>query len=78
MIALKKLEKLKLLIIFVEKIINNNIPKPSALTCTCCSKTSSALKGNFLEPSLVYICKADTTNIIENQPLLYWLNRKYI
>ena len=66
MIALKKLEKLKLLIIFVEKIINNNIPKPSARTCTCRSKTSSALKGNFLEPSLVYICKADTTNIIEN------------
>ena len=38
-----------------KKIINNN-----------CSKTSCPLNGDCLQSSFVYICKADTANIIEN------------
>ena len=45
-----------------------NIPKPSAPTCNCRSKTSCPLNGDCLQSSLVYICKADTPNIIENHP----------
>ena len=51
-----------------KKIINNNIPKPSAPTCNCSSKTSCPLNGDCLQSSLVYICKADTPDIIENHP----------
>ena len=51
-----------------KKIINNNIPKPSAPTCNCCSKTSCPLNGGCLQSRLVYICKVDTLNIIENHP----------
>ena len=51
-----------------KKIINNNILKPSAPTCNCCSKTSCPLNEDCLQSSLVYICKADTPNIIENDP----------
>ena len=49
-----------------EKIINNNIPKPSAPTCNFRLKTSCPLNGDCFQSSLVYICKADTLNIIEN------------
>ena len=45
-----------------------NILKPSAPTCNCCSKISCPLSGDCLQSSLVYICKADTPNIIENHP----------
>ena len=48
------------------KIINNNIPKPSTPTCNCCSKTSHPLNGDCLQSRLVYICKADTPDIIDN------------
>ena len=51
-----------------KKIINNNIPKPSALTCNCRSKTSCPLNGDCLQSSLVYIFKSDTPNIIEKHP----------
>ena len=51
-----------------KKIINNNIPKPSALTCNCRSKTSCPLNGDCLQSSLVYICKAGAPNITENYP----------
>ena len=50
-----------------KKIINNNIPKPFAPTCNCCSKTSSPLNGDSLQSSLVCICKAVTPDITENQ-----------
>ena len=49
-----------------KKIISNNIPKPSIPTCDCRSKTSCPLNGDCLQSSLVNICKADTTDIIEN------------
>ena len=51
-----------------EKIIKNNIPKPSAPTCNCRSKTSFPLNGAYLQSNLVYICKADTPDMIENHP----------
>ena len=51
-----------------KKIINNNIPKPSTPTCNCRLKTSCPLNGDCLQSSLVYICKADTPDIIENHP----------
>ena len=51
-----------------KKIINDNIPKPSTPTCNCRLKTSFLLNGDCLQSSLVYICKADTPDIIENNP----------
>ena len=48
------------------KKIINNIPKSSAPTSICRSKTSCPLNGDCLESSLVYICKAGTSNITEN------------
>ena len=51
-----------------KKIINSNIPKQPAPTCNCRSKSSCPLNGNCMQSSLVYICKADTPNIIENHP----------
>ena len=51
-----------------KKIINSNIPKKPAPTCNCHSKLSCPLNGDCLQSSLVYICKADTPNIIENHP----------
>ena len=49
-----------------KKIINNNIQKTSAPTCNSRSKTSCPVNGDCLQSSLVYICKADMPNIIEN------------
>ena len=49
-----------------KKIINNNIPKSSTPTCNCLLKTSCPLNGDCLQSSLLYICKADTPDIIEN------------
>ena len=49
-----------------KKIINNNIQKTSAPTCNSRSKTSCPVNGDCLQSSLVYICKADIPNIIEN------------
>ena len=60
-----------------KKIINNNIPKPSAPTCNCCSKTSCPLNGDYLQSSLVYICKADMPNIFENHPHYIGSTEKY-
>ena len=51
-----------------KKIINSNIPKQPAPTCNCRSKSSCPLNGDCMQSSLVYICKADTPNIIENHP----------
>ena len=51
-----------------KKMIKNNIPKTSAPTCKCRSKTSCPLDCGCLQRSLVYICKADTPDIIENHP----------
>ena len=51
-----------------KKIINNNIARPSASTCNCHSNTSCSLNGDCLQSSLVYICKANRQNIIENHP----------
>ena len=50
------------------KIINNNISKPSTATCNCHSKTSHPLNGDCLQSSLIYSCKADMPDIIENHP----------
>ena len=36
-----------------KKIINNNIPKPSAPTCNCPSKITCPLNDDCLQPSLV-------------------------
>ena len=52
-----------------KKIISNNIPKPSAPTCNCHSKTSCPLNGDCLQSSLVYISKANAPYVIEN-PLI--------
>ena len=49
-----------------KKIINSNIPKQAAPTCNCRLKSSCPLKGDCMQSSLVYICKADTPNVIEN------------
>ena len=49
-----------------KKIINRNISKRSAPTCNCRLKSSCRLNGNCMQSSFVYICKADTPNIIEN------------
>ena len=49
-------------------IINSNIPKQPAPKCNCRLKSSCPLNGNCMQSSLVYICKADTPTIIENQP----------
>ena len=51
-----------------KKIINSNIPKQPASTCNCRLKSSCPLNGNCMQSSLVYICKADTPNIIQNHP----------
>ena len=51
-----------------KKIINSNIPKLPAPTCSCRLKSSCPLNGDCMQSSLVYICKADTPNIIENHP----------
>ena len=50
------------------KKISNNIPKPSAPTCNCYSKTFCPLNGDCFQSNLVCICKADTSNITENYP----------
>ena len=42
--------------------------KQPAPKCNCRSKSSCPLNGNCMQSSLVYICKADTPNIIENRP----------
>ena len=55
-----------------KRIINNNISKPSAPTRNCRSKTSCPLNSGCLQSSLVYICKADTPNIIG-----LWLEYRY-
>ena len=51
-----------------KKIINSNIPKQPTPTCNCGLKSSCPLNGNCTQSSLVYICKVDTSNIIENHP----------
>ena len=51
-----------------KNIINSNIPKQPAPTCNCHSKSSCPLNGDCMQSSLIYICKADTSNIIENHP----------
>ena len=57
-------------------IINNNIPKLSTPTCDCRSKISCPLNGDCLQSSLVYICKVDTPDIIENHPHYIGLTEK--
>ena len=54
--------------LYYTKIINKDIPKPSAPTCNCHSETSGPLNGDCLQSSLVYICKSDMPNIIQNHP----------
>ena len=51
-----------------KKTINGNIPKQPARTYSRRLKSSCPLNGNCMQSSLVYICKADTPNIIENHP----------
>ena len=59
-----------------KKIINNNIPKPTAPTCNFRSKTSCPLNGVCLQSSLVYIWKSETPNIIQNRPHYIGLTEK--
>ena len=42
------------------KILNENIGKPTSASCNCRVKASCPLDGNCLQSSLVYICKAAT------------------
>ena len=58
-----------------KKIINSNIPKQPAPTCNCRLKSSCPLNGNCMQSSLVYICEADTPNVIENHPHYIGLTR---
>ena len=51
-----------------KRIINNNILKPSTPIRNGRLKTSCPLNGDCLQSSLIYICKADTPDIIENHP----------
>ena len=51
-----------------KKIINSNISKQPGPICNCRSKSSCPLNGDSMQSSLLYICKADTPNIIENHP----------
>ena len=51
-----------------KKIINDNIVKPTTQPCNCRTKTSCPLHGECLQSSLVYICKAMTSNNSDNHP----------
>ena len=51
-----------------KKIINDNIVKPTTQPCNCHTKTSCPLHGECLQSSLVYICKAMTSNNTDNHP----------
>ena len=51
-----------------EKIINDNIVKPITKSCNCHTKTSCSLHVECLQSSLVYICKAMTSNNTDNHP----------
>ena len=51
-----------------KKINNSNIPKQPAPIYNWRLKSSCPLNGNCIQSSLVYICKADTPNTIENHP----------
>ena len=51
-----------------KKIINDNIVKPTIQPCNCRTKTSCPLQGECLQSSLVYICKAMTSNNTDNHP----------
>ena len=49
-----------------EKILNENIARPTSASFNCTVKTSSPIEGNCLQSSLIYICKARTPNVINN------------
>ena len=46
-----------------KKILNENIAKPTSASCNCRVKASCSLDGNYLQSSLVYICKGATRKI---------------
>ena len=51
-----------------KKILNQNIAKTTCESCHCRVKASCPLDGNFLQTSLVYICKEATRKITNNYP----------
>ena len=51
-----------------DKILNENIAKPTSPSCNCRVKTSCPLDGNCLQSILVYICKAATPKITNDYP----------
>ena len=52
-----------------KKIINDNIVTPTTQPCNCRTKTSCPLHTvNVYKSSLVYICKAMTSNNTDNHP----------
>ena len=51
-----------------QKILSENIVKPSSTPCNSKVKVSCPLDGNCLQSSLVYICKAATPKITNDYP----------
>ena len=50
------------------KILYENIVKPTSASCNCRVKAFYLLDGNFLQSSLVYICKTATPKITNDYP----------
>ena len=51
-----------------KKILNENIAKATCALCNCIVKASCQLDGNYLQSSLVYICKAATAKVTNDYP----------
>ena len=49
-------------------VLIEDIAKPTSASCNCRVKASCPLDVNSLQSSLVYICKAATSNITNNYP----------
>ena len=51
-----------------KKILNENIAKATCALCNCIVKASCQLDGNYLQSSLVYICKAARAKVTNDYP----------
>ena len=51
-----------------KKALNENISKATSTPCSCRAKVTYPLDSNCLQPSLVYICKAATPKITNDDP----------
>ena len=51
-----------------KKILNETITKTTCESCNFIVKVSCPLDGNYLQSSLIYICKAAATKITNDHP----------